>query len=78
MLSISLLIYGERLYIFFLQVLPQKNARTIVKKILLDQIIAAPFFAITFFIGAGLLEGKAFKETLIEFKKKFPAVYLVS
>lgn len=57
------------------KVLPGKSARTVVKKILADQIIAAPFFAIVFFMGAGLLEGKSSKESWEEFIGKFPAVY---
>ncbi|CAL4212618.1 unnamed protein product, partial [Meganyctiphanes norvegica] len=57
------------------KVLPGKSTRIVVKKILADQIIAAPFFAITFFMGAGLLEGKTSKEAWDEFKRKFPAVY---
>ena len=52
--------------------------RTIGKKILVDQIVAAPFFAVTFFIGAGILEGHTLNESWEEFKKKFPTVYAVS
>ena len=60
-----------------MQVFPGKTRKIIVKKILLDQILAAPFFAITFFLGAGLLEGKSLIGSLEEFKQKFPAVYAV-
>ncbi|KAL7640809.1 UNVERIFIED_CONTAM: hypothetical protein RMT77_009094 [Armadillidium vulgare] len=63
-------------YTWLDKVLPRKTAKTVVKKILIDQIVAAPFFAITFFVGAGLLEGKSLRESYDEFKQKFPAVYL--
>jgi hypothetical protein len=41
------------------------------------QIVAAPFFAITFFYGMGLLQNKSLSECWEEFTKKFPMVYLV-
>ncbi|CAG0900353.1 unnamed protein product [Darwinula stevensoni] len=53
-----------------------KDLKTIAKKILSDQFIAAPFFAITFFLGMGYMEGKDFGAILREFNKKFPYVYL--
>eukprot|EP00088_Acartia_fossae_P058784 TRINITY_DN6922_c0_g1_i2.p1 TRINITY_DN6922_c0_g1~~TRINITY_DN6922_c0_g1_i2.p1 ORF type:complete len:190 (+),score=12.70 TRINITY_DN6922_c0_g1_i2:31-600(+) len=53
-----------------------RTRQAIVKKILLDQILAAPFFAITFIYVASLLEGKTFAECWQEFKEKFPAIYL--
>ena len=47
-------------------------------KILADQFLAAPFFAITFIFGMGLLEDKRISECWREFILKFPAIYLVS
>ena len=47
-------------------------------KILADQFFAAPFFAITFIFGMGLLEDKRISECWREFIMKFPAIYLVS
>ena len=52
--------------------------RTVGLKILADQIVAAPFFAVTFFYGMGLLQGKGLADCWTEFAAKFPAVYLVS
>ncbi|XP_069971271.1 mpv17-like protein 2 isoform X2 [Penaeus vannamei] len=63
-------------YVWLDKVLPQKNAKTVFKKIMADQFLAAPFFAVTFFLFAGLLEGKTLPEAWKEFKQKFPAVYL--
>ena len=37
--------------------LPGKSYGVVIKKILADQIFAAPFFAVTFIFGAGLMEG---------------------
>ena len=37
--------------------LPGKSYGVVMKKILADQIFAAPFFAITFIFGAGIMEG---------------------
>ncbi|KAF4520248.1 hypothetical protein B566_EDAN010714 [Ephemera danica] len=44
-------------------------------KILADQLLAAPFFAYTFFLGMGLLERKTVRQINTEFTKKFPTVY---
>uniref|UniRef100_A0A6A7G3A5 Mpv17-like protein 2 n=2 Tax=Hirondellea gigas TaxID=1518452 RepID=A0A6A7G3A5_9CRUS len=63
-------------YIFLDKFYPRTDAKTVFKKIMIDQIIAAPFFAFIFFTGTGLLEGKMWKDCLEEFKQKFPAVYL--
>ncbi|CAG0918333.1 unnamed protein product, partial [Notodromas monacha] len=59
----------------FEQVYPSKSLRTVGKKILADQLVAAPFFAVTFFLGMGYLEKKSFDEIMTEFVKKFPSVY---
>ncbi|XP_065342999.1 mpv17-like protein 2 isoform X1 [Cloeon dipterum] len=45
------------------------------KKILADQLIAAPFFAAFFFYGMGSLENKTPAEVTTEFRSKFPTVY---
>ena len=44
-------------YIYLDKFLPGKSYGVVIKKILADQIFAAPFFAITFIFGAGLMEG---------------------
>ena len=46
-------------YIYLDKFLPGKSYGVVIKKILADQIFAAPFFAITFIIGAGLMEGNS-------------------
>ncbi|KAK8727263.1 hypothetical protein OTU49_009790 [Cherax quadricarinatus] len=69
---------GPPHHIFYLwldKVLPKRNPKVIFKKIMADQFLAAPFFAVNFFIGAGLLEGKSLSGSWQEFKAKFPTVY---
>ena len=79
-------------YLYLDKFLPGRSLRTVNKKILADQLIAAPFFAITFIYGAGLLEGNSLSKKIIilekyftnisqgscwsEFKGKFPTIYL--
>ena len=65
-------------YLWLDKILPKTDLRTVALKIVLDQIFAAPFFAITFFFGMGVLEDKRMSECWTEFVKKFPTVYLVS
>ena len=44
--------------------LPGKTAGIIGKKILADQLIAAPFFAVTFIVFAALLEGRSLAQVV--------------
>lgn len=46
-------------------------------KVLLDQLIACPFFNIQYLLGMSYLEGKTWPEIWTEFKKKFPTVVVV-
>ena len=64
-------------YLWLDKVLPKRTVWTVLIKIAADQFLAAPFFAITFFFGMGILEDKRLSECWREFVKKFPAVYLV-
>ena len=58
--------------------LPRRDLRTVGLKVLADQLFAAPTFAILFFYGMGLLNGDSLRKCWVEFKEKFPYVYLVS
>jgi len=71
---------GPPHYIFYKYLdllLPGKSAAIIAKKILLDQVIACPFFNFQFFVGMAWLEGKPLPVCWEEFVRKFPTVYLV-
>ena len=56
--------------------LPGKTVTTVAKKILADQLVAAPFFAVTFVVFAALLEGRSLEQAWSEFVAKFPTIYL--
>ncbi|XP_078658510.1 mpv17-like protein 2 isoform X2 [Branchiostoma floridae x Branchiostoma belcheri] len=56
--------------------LPGTTFSTITKKILSDQIVAAPFFASFFLIGMGSLEGETIETSIADLKTKFWAIYL--
>ncbi|TRY80897.1 hypothetical protein TCAL_07753 [Tigriopus californicus] len=62
-------------YTFLDKYLPKRDLRTVGIKILADQLIAAPFFALTFFYGIGLLEKNTFSGCWTEFVAKFPYIY---
>ncbi|XP_040576112.1 mpv17-like protein 2 [Lepeophtheirus salmonis] len=63
-------------YIWLDRYLPKRDLRTVCFKILADQILAAPFFALTFFFGMGLLEDRRISEIWKEFLNKFPTIYI--
>jgi len=63
-------------YLLLDKFFPGKTPLVILKKVLLDQILAAPFFALTFIYGASLLEGRSLQQCWLEFKMKFPTIYL--
>ncbi|XP_033111665.1 mpv17-like protein 2 isoform X1 [Anneissia japonica] len=64
-------------YLYLDRFLPGTSGRMVLKKILLDQIVAAPFFNASFIIGIGVLEGKPLSENIENFKCKFPTLYLI-
>jgi len=78
MLTVGLLAGPPHHYFYTIldKFLPGRSGRTIMKKVLLDQIIAAPFFALLFIYGADLLEGRSLSHCWAEFKDKFPQIYL--
>ena len=53
----------ENLFIFHF-----RSKQVVIKKILADQAVAAPFFAITFIFGAGLLEGNSLSKIFLSFQ----------
>jgi len=63
-------------YLYLDRWFPGRSKQVVIKKILADQAVAAPFFAITFIYGAGLLEGNSLRSCWNEFKNKFPTIYM--
>ncbi|XP_048470108.1 mpv17-like protein 2 isoform X2 [Rhincodon typus] len=55
---------------------PGRTKRTVLKKVLLDQIIASPIFGLIYFGGMGILDGHRPIECLMEFKRKFWKFYM--
>ncbi|GAB1601567.1 mpv17 2 [Argonauta hians] len=62
-------------YSFLDKMLVGKTGKTVVKKILADQAVAAPYFCTTFLIGMSLMEGKTWKASVAEWKGKFLTIY---
>lgn len=62
-------------YMFLDRVLPAVKPLVVGKKILVDQIVAAPVMAFGFFMGTNLLERLPFDKSWDEFKQKFWTVY---
>ncbi|KAJ8040773.1 Mpv17-like protein 2 [Holothuria leucospilota] len=64
-------------YVYLDHFFPGIKKKTVFKKVILDEIIASPFFIVAFFVGAGMLEGKSLKKCMTSLKEKFPACYMV-
>lgn len=62
-------------YMYLDKVLPGRDTVTVFKKILADQVVASPFFAFTYFMGIGTLEGQPVTVSWTDFKAKFWTVY---
>lgn len=59
------------------RVLPGRNLRTVIRKVLIDQAIASPACMYIFFIGMAFLEGKGYSSGWQELKNKFLFTYMV-
>uniref|UniRef100_UPI00398E913C mpv17-like protein 2 n=1 Tax=Pristiophorus japonicus TaxID=55135 RepID=UPI00398E913C len=57
--------------------LPGRTTHIVLKKVLLDQLIASPIFGVLYFFGMGTLEGHSPVECATEFKSKFWEFYKV-
>ncbi|BFF98271.1 mpv17-like protein 2 [Drosophila madeirensis] len=55
---------------------PNRNIRTVMRKILLDQIICSPFYITVFFITMGLLERQSWEEFREEVMEKAVVLYM--
>ncbi|XP_074490825.1 mpv17-like protein 2 [Sebastes fasciatus] len=59
------------------RVLPGKAVKTVVKKLLVEQIIGSPFWILCFFLAMALQEGHGLSKGWNEYREKFWEVYLV-
>lgn len=58
-------------------ILKGATGRIVVKKIMCDQAVAAPFFCSSFFMGMSIMEGKGVSGGVAEVKEKFLTVYMI-
>lgn len=65
-------------YLYLDKMLPKVDIKTVVKKIVCDQMFASPATIVCFFYGMGIFEGKSISESTSELTKKFKFVYMVS
>ncbi|XP_018099148.1 mpv17-like protein 2 [Xenopus laevis] len=62
-------------YIFLDRILPGATVRVVLKKVLVEQIVASPILGTMFFMGTGIMEGQSVEESWLEFKGKFWEMY---
>lgn len=64
-------------YILLDKKFPTKSRSVIFRKVMLDQLIAAPLCNVLSIVGVLLLEGKCFDEIVENIKEKFLKIYAV-
>ncbi len=67
--------FGHYWYFFLDKWYPVATRRNVLKKVLLDAVIASPIFNVLFIFVAHTLDGKALAETYRIFKDKFVLIY---
>lgn len=69
--------FGHYWYLILDRKLPHKTKKSILTKVLCDQLIAAPIFNFLFITAIHTLDGKHIKQVLDIFKEKFLTIYAV-
>lgn len=63
-------------YVFLDRLLPGRTARTMVKKVLLDQLVCSPAYLMLLMVSLGVLEGQTLSQLKTEIKNKGAVLYL--
>ncbi len=67
--------FGHYWYLLLDKWYPVVTRRNVLKKVLLDAVIASPIFNVIFIFVAHTLDGKQLAETVKIFKEKFLTIY---
>lgn len=69
--------FGHFWYTTLDKVYHAHTTMNVVRKVVCDQLVAAPIFNVMTIVGTLVLDGKSLRDSLITLKEKFLGVYLV-
>lgn len=69
--------FGHYWYLYLDKKYPLKNTKSIFRKMLYDQLLAAPVYNVLFITAIHTLDGKHLRQICQTFKEKFITIYAV-